>query len=64
MMINIKKSDTVYECNKHVMRWLVYEKSLPVLSLGKGGKYYFRKTELFNECLKDMPLHIKFLGLL
>jgi len=64
MFLNIKAIDLVYECNEHVMRWLVYEKNLPILSLGKGGRYYFRKTELFKECLKDMPLHIKFLGLL
>ena len=62
MFINIKSGDTVYECNEHVMRWLVYEKHFSVLSFDKN-KYYFRRTESLKECLKDMPLHIKFLSL-
>jgi|WetSurMetagenome_2_1015567.scaffolds.fasta_scaffold478300_2 hypothetical protein len=64
MFLNISKDQRVYECNEHVMRWFVYEKHLPVLSFTKNGKYYFRRTELFEECLKDMPLHIKFLSYL
>jgi hypothetical protein len=56
------KKLNLYKCNRHVMRWLVYEMRLPVFSYDKDGHYYFAKTALFEEVIEKMPLHIKVLS--
>ena len=50
-----------YKCNKYVMRYLVYERSLPILSID-GEDYYFTDNDLLKECLEEMPIVIRILS--
>lgn len=44
--------------NKHIAKWLIYEKGIPLLGLHKGI-YYFSCTEELEKALKEMPLLLK-----
>jgi hypothetical protein len=50
-----------YKCNKHVMKYLVFECSIPLLSVD-DDYFYFTNNDLLKECLEKMPWHIKFLS--
>lgn len=47
-----------YECNVHVMRYLVYNCKIPILGV-HGKKYRFMKTRYLEKCLARMPLLVK-----
>lgn len=51
-----------YKCNKYVMEYLVFEKSIPMMGLDSTG-FYFKKNDVLEECLENMPLHLKFLSI-
>jgi len=40
------------------MRYLVFEKNLPVLSYDKDY-YYFANTEMLEKALEEMPFYLK-----
>lgn len=61
MVTNPEFFNDAYKCNKHVMRYLVYTRYLPVLSV-VGEIYYFRKTEALRLALENMPLITKVLS--
>lgn len=52
----------IYECSPFIGRYLVNERSIPVLSID-GSKWYFAKTDLLEEVLKSMPLYLKVLDI-
>jgi hypothetical protein len=47
-----------FQCNKAIMRYLVYKCGLPVLGL-TGNSYYFADTIALKDALKKMPLHLR-----
>jgi len=52
-----------YKCNWYVMKYLLYECSIPMLSVDHEY-FYFTNNDLLKECLDKMPLHIKILSIL
>jgi hypothetical protein len=52
----------VYGCTPFIGRYLVNERSIPVLSID-GSKWYFSKTDLLEEVLKSMPFYLKVLDI-
>jgi hypothetical protein len=52
----------VYKCNVFIGRYLVNERSIPLLSM-EGSKWCFAKTALLDEVLESMPLYLKVLDI-
>jgi hypothetical protein len=47
-----------YECRGTLARYLIYVKSIPLLSK-KDGKFYFAKTKILEEVLSNLPSFFK-----
>lgn len=50
-----------YKCNKHVMKYLVFECSIPLLSVDEDY-FYFTNNDLLKECLERMPLYLRIIS--
>lgn len=50
----------IYSCSPFIGKYLVNEKSIPVLSIS-NGKWHFSKTPILEEVLKFMPFYLKLL---
>jgi hypothetical protein len=65
MIINSEDifKESRYGCNKHIMEYLVFEKNFVVLDV-QGDRYYFKKTELLDECLDNLPFLARLMSIL
>lgn len=63
MIINIDILENVYKCKKEIMEYLIYDCHIPLLGYDSEKYYYFDKTDELLQCLKKMPLHLKFIAL-
>lgn len=59
MISNNEILKDAYICKEKIMRYLVYEKHIPISSYDKNGNYYFIKTPQLIEALDNMPLKMK-----
>ena len=55
--------DKLYECKEIIANWLIYKQHVPLFGTGKNGEWYFAKTENLEKCLKELPLHLKFMSM-
>lgn len=60
MIINHSIIPDTYKCGKAVMRYLVAS-GVPIMSYDEQY-FYFTNTELLQNFLKTMPLHLKILA--
>ena len=51
----------VYSCSPFIGRWLVNERSIPVLSI--DSRWHFSRTPLLEEVLLSMPFYLKVLDI-
>lgn len=63
MIINPEIIKNKYGCSRKIMEYLVYDCRLSVLGYSKNGKvWYFTDNDKLQECLKNMPFHLKILA--
>jgi hypothetical protein len=46
-----------YACKKHLARFLIYNKNLPLLAR-EGNIWYFAKTTALEKALEEVPIWI------
>ena len=64
MIINPVDIKQYYKCGRAIMEYLVYECLIPPIGMDeKHDFFYFDKTDNLKQCLKKMPLNLKFLAL-
>lgn len=63
MITNPEIIEEKYRCNKYVKSWLISHCRIPLMSFDRRGNYYFAKTKKLKECLKKMPLDVRFFSM-
>lgn len=52
----------IYRCNSFIGKYLVNERSIPLLSI-EDSKWCFAKTALLDEVIESMPFYLKVLDI-
>jgi hypothetical protein len=50
--------DKKYACNNLVAKFLIYQKNIPLFAR-EGKTWYFARTEILREALKELPFWLK-----